>query len=93
LVVPGAALLLFISSFLPWYHATATMAGMSESAHQNGWHQIGPVIWILAILVIAFSVVGLLGVLPLDQQRTDLVTVGLSALTILFGVATWSVTA
>jgi uncharacterized membrane protein HdeD (DUF308 family) len=82
LLVPGAALLLLISSFLPWYH----VAVFGVSVNQSGWHQIGVVAWIFAILLLAYEGARLAGVVPLDPARADLATVALAALTLLFGV-------
>ncbi|GAB2980077.1 hypothetical protein [Nocardioides montaniterrae] len=81
--VIGSAALLLISSFLPWYHASADGLG---SANQNGWHNFGPVVFVLALLLIAYQAVRVAGVLPLDDAKADLITVGLAAATLLCGV-------
>jgi hypothetical protein len=82
LVLPGAALLLLISSFLPWYHIS--MFGVSAGA--SGWHQIGVVAWLLTIVLVAYEGARLAGVVPLDAAKADLATVGIAALTLLFGI-------
>lgn len=85
-LLPASALLLLISSFLPWYHYSFGFGAYSASASLSGWHQIGVVAWIFTILLLAYEGARLAGVLPLDGARADLGSVALAALTLLFGV-------
>lgn len=87
LVLPGAALLLLITSFLPWYHASLDFGGQSYgSVSASGWHQIGVVAWLLTIVLLAYEGARLAGVVPLDAGKADLASVALAALTLVFGL-------
>jgi len=78
----GAALVLLIDSFLPWYHASF----MGVSVSENGWHQLGTLTWILIIVLLALEGARVAGALPLDAARGALASAGVGALAILFGV-------
>lgn len=86
LVLPGAALLLLISSFLPWYHISIEGFGVSESVNESGWHEMGTFVFLLTIVLLAFEGVRMAGVLPLENAKADLVSVGLAAAVVLFGL-------
>jgi hypothetical protein len=78
----GAALLLLIDSFLPWYHASAGPFSVSLS----GWHQLGTIAWILLIALLVWEAVRLAGAAPVDGRRAELFSsVGALAVTA-FGV-------
>lgn len=64
----GAAVLLFIDSFLPWYHVSAG----PFSASLSGWHQLGTVAWLLLIVLLVWEGVRLAGVSTVKGARADL---------------------
>lgn len=81
-ILLGAAVILLIDSFLPWYHASF----MGYSVSQNGWHQLGTLAWILVIALLVVEGARIAGALPLDAARGALVSAGVGALAVLFGV-------
>lgn len=81
-----AAVVLLIDSFLPWYHASISIAGYHSSASQSGWHQIGVVAWLLVIVLLAIEGARLAGALPLEEAQANLASIAASALVLLFGV-------
>lgn len=58
-VFVGGALLIFVFSFLPWYTASFSFAGHSESGHLAAWHaKFGA--WFPVLLLIALGAVTVL---------------------------------
>lgn len=66
----GAGALLFVDSFLPWYHLDFGPASLNLS----GWHEIGSLAWTLLLLVLLWEGVRLTGAAPLQGRRADLAT-------------------
>jgi hypothetical protein len=64
----GAALLLLIDSFLPWY--SVSIGPFSETL--TGWHQLGTVAWLLLIVLLVWEGTRLAGVAPVTGRRADL---------------------
>lgn len=64
----GAALLLLVDSFLPWYHVS--LGGISVS--ENGWHQVGTVAWLLLVALLVWEALRLAGVVNVVGARADL---------------------
>jgi hypothetical protein len=64
----GAALLLLIDSFLPWYHVSFGPV----SASLSGWHQLGTVAWVLLIGLLIWEGVRLAGAAPVSTARAEL---------------------
>jgi len=81
-----AAIVLLIDSFLPWYHASISVAGYHASASESGWHQIGVVAWLFVIVLLAVEAARLTGMLPLEEAQANLASLAASALVLLFGV-------
>jgi hypothetical protein len=90
-VVIGAALLAYISSFLPWYSASITVLGIDRSSGVDAWNA-GFGAWFAVLLLIAAAGVVLLdafgGRVTLPASR-PLITLGLSALAVLTIVLRW----
>lgn len=78
----GSGVLLLIISFLPWYSASA----FGVSFTQNGWHQLGTLVWIVLIATLVWEAVRIARVAPVEGQRADLITAGLAGLTLVLGV-------
>lgn len=81
-VMLGSALLLLVVSFLPWYSIDIGLVSVNE----NGWHQLGVLAWLFAVVIIAVEALVLFGALPLDEDRGALLSLGAAALTLLFGL-------
>jgi hypothetical protein len=81
-----AALVLLVDSFLPWYHVSIDALGVHVSSSASGWHEVGTVVWLLTIVLLVVEACRLFAVLPLDEARAELVTLGLTAATLLFGL-------
>lgn len=64
----GAALLLLLNSFLPWYKASAG----SFSVSANGWHQLGTIAWVLLLGLLIWEGVRLAGAAPMSGPRAEL---------------------
>lgn len=64
----GAAALLLLNSFLPWYHASFGPVSVSLS----GWHQLGTVAWLLLIVLLAWEGARLAGASGIAGGRADL---------------------
>ena len=64
----GAAVLLLVNSFLPWYHAS--FGGISVS--ENGWNQLGTVAWLVLIVLLVWEALRLAGVVNVVGARADL---------------------
>jgi hypothetical protein len=90
-VVIGAALLAYISSFLPWYSASITVLGVDRSSGVDAWNA-GFGAWFAVLLLVAAGGVVLLdafgGRVTLPASR-PLITLGLSALAVLTIVLRW----
>ena len=90
-VVIGAALLAYISSFLPWYSASITVLGIDRSTGVDAWNA-GFGAWFAVLLLLAAAVIVLVsafgGRLTLPVS-TPLITLGLSALAVLTIVLRW----
>jgi len=82
-IAVGAALVLLINSFLPWYHASF---GPFGSVNFNGWHGVGVVAWLFVLCLLVIEGLRLAGVLPWSPGRADLATVTASAGTVLFAL-------
>jgi len=82
MILLGAAVVLLIDSFLPWYHASF----MGVSVSEGGWHQMGTIAWILVIALLAVEGARVMGALPLDEAKGALASAGVGALAVLFGV-------
>lgn len=80
LLVSGV--LLFINSFLPWYHVS--FAGFSAS--QSGWHQLGTLVWIVLLATLVWEGARIAGAAPVKGQRADLATAAGAGLTLLLGL-------
>lgn len=82
-LVLGAAIVLFINSFLPWYHVSFRgLGGVSA----NGWHGVGVLAWLLVIVLLALEGSRIAGVLPLDEGRAELASLAAAAGAALFGL-------
>ena len=89
-ILLGAAFVFFIDTFLPWQRVCISFLGVSGCGSANAWTGSGA--WagvlagILSLLLLAWLVVGLLG-LNLDVGVPDsTVSAGLVGGTVLFGV-------
>ncbi len=78
----ASGLLLLINSFLAWYSASA----FGVTFTQNGWNQLGTLVWIVLIATLVWEGVRIAGVAPIQGQRADLATAGLAGLTLVLGV-------
>ncbi|MDQ2881906.1 MAG: hypothetical protein M3Y48_11950 [Actinomycetota bacterium] len=91
-VVIGAALLAYISSFLPWYSASITILGIDRSADVDAWNA-GFGAWFSVLLLVAAGgwvlVSAFGGRLTLPGSRS-LITLGLSALAVITIVMRWA---
>ena len=74
--------LLFINSFLPWYHVS--FAGFSAS--QSGWHQLGTLVWIVLLATLVWEGLKIAGVAPVRGKQADLATAAGAGLVVLLGV-------
>ncbi|PZS37588.1 MAG: hypothetical protein DLM62_18360 [Pseudonocardiales bacterium] len=89
-VVIGAALLAYISSFLPWYSASITVLGIDRSAGVDAWNA-GFGAWFAVLLLVAAGgvvLVSAFGRVTLPASR-PLLTLGLSALAVVTIVLRW----
>ena len=78
-VFVGGALLIFILSFLPWYTASFSFMGHSESGHLAAWHAAFGA-WFPVLLMIALGVVTILWALgTVKWSALFLWTVGTAA--------------
>lgn len=64
----GAALLLFLNSFLPWYRVEFGPV----SASLSGWHQLGTVAWVLLLGLLIWEGVRIAGAAPVSGPRAEL---------------------
>ncbi|NDL58008.1 hypothetical protein [Phytoactinopolyspora mesophila] len=80
--------LLFISLFFPWVRASADMGGGlgSVSGSASGWDGIGTLVGLLAIVLVAWEVIRVLGVSNQVKINPDILTAAIAALVALFGV-------
>jgi hypothetical protein len=85
-VLLGAAIVLLIDSFLPWYHASVSFAGYHASASASGWHQLGVIAWLFVIVLLVVEGARIAGALPLDEARSELASLAAAALVLLFGI-------
>jgi len=66
-VLLGGAALYLVVAFLPWYR----IEGLGFVIEFNGWHDLGVVVGILAIDVVAWELLRLAGYAPVDGDRGD----------------------
>lgn len=78
----GSGVLLLINSFLPWY----SFSVLGQSFTQNGWNQLGTLVWIVLIATLAWEGVRIAGVAPIRGARADLATAAAAGLTLVLGV-------
>lgn len=84
-IVLGSAVVLLISSFLPWYHFSIDLGPFgSSSSSANGWHSVGVVAWLLVIALLALEGTRIAGVLPLEKGRAELATAATAGAAVLF---------
>ena len=90
-VVIGAALLAYISSFLPWYSASITILGINRSADVDAWNA-GFGAWFSVLLLVAaggWVLVSAFGGRLAQPASRPLITLGLSALAVITIVLRW----
>ncbi|MDQ2790636.1 MAG: hypothetical protein DLM60_18185 [Pseudonocardiales bacterium] len=91
-VVIGAALLAYVSSFLPWYSASISILGIDRSADVDAWNA-GFGAWFSVLLLVAAGgwvlVSAFGGRLTLPGSRS-LITLGLSALAVVTIALRWA---
>jgi len=91
-VVIGAALLAYISSFLPWYRASISILGIERSADVDAWNA-GFGAWFSVLLLVAAGgrvlVSAFGGRLPLTASR-PLITLARSALAVVTIAVHWA---
>lgn len=78
----GGGILLFINSFLPWYHASF----MGTSVSANGWHQLGTLAWIVLLVVLIWEAARIAGMTPVEGRQADLASASGVLISVLFGV-------
>lgn len=79
----GAAVVLLINSFLPWYNISfGGLGGVSA----NGWHGAGVLAWLLVIVLLAVEGARIAGVLPLDDARAELASLAAACGAAAFGL-------
>lgn len=78
----ASSILLLINSFLPWY----SISVLGQSFTENGWNQIGTLVWILLIATLAWEAVRIAGLAPLQGPRADLASAAVAGLTLVLGV-------
>lgn len=78
----GSGVLLLINSFLPWY----SFSVLGQSFTQNGWNQLGTLVWIVLIATLAWEGVRIAGVAPIQGARADLASAAAAGLTLVLGV-------
>lgn len=78
----GSGVLLLINSFLPWY----SISVLGQSITNNGWNQLGTLVWIVLIATLVWEGVRIARVAPVEGPRADLITAGLAGLTLVLGV-------
>ncbi|HEX7740279.1 MAG TPA: hypothetical protein VF426_11600 [Marmoricola sp.] len=88
IVLLASAAVIFICSFFSWIHAsvsgTGGLGGAGDSA--NGWHHMGGLVAILAVVLLVVAGAQIAKVLPLGDAMNNLVVAGLAALTLLLGI-------
>jgi hypothetical protein len=82
----GAATVLVIDLFLSWQQACGTGPFGSVCASRSGWHGIGVLVGLLAIVLIVLEAVRLYGQLPELPVPADLLAAGLAAATAVLAV-------
>lgn len=82
-IILGSAVVLLISSFLPWYYVNF---GGFGSASASGWQGLGVVAWLLVIALLAVEGCRIAGVLPLEDGRADLATMAAAGGALAFGL-------
>lgn len=78
----GAAALLIVNSFLPWYHVS--IGGFSAS--QSGWHQFGAIAWIVVIGYVVWEAARIAKFAPTEERQADLISTGVGGAGLLLGV-------
>jgi hypothetical protein len=78
----ASGVLLLINSFLPWYSVSV----LGQSFTDNGWNQLGTLVWIVLIATLAWEVVRITGVASIEGARADLATAAIAGLTLVLGV-------
>ncbi len=83
----GAGLLLFIFLFFDWQQACVSFGSISGCGGQSGWHGWGVLVGILAIALLVWEAVQILGVkLPELPVKAAMISAGLAAGILLFTV-------
>jgi hypothetical protein len=91
-VVIGAALLAYVSSFLPWYSASISILGIDRSADVDAWNA-GFEAWFAVLLLVAaggWVLVSAFGGWLTRPAGRPLVTLGLTALALITIVMRWA---
>ena len=79
LLAIGAALLLVVDSFLPWYRP-------AYGGTLDGWHQMGPLEFILAAALLVWEGVRLAGRTEVTPRRADIGTAAVAVATVVFAL-------
>lgn len=77
----GSAVLLFLNSFLPWYHVSA----FGVSASEGGWHQFGAIAWIVLVGLLVVEGLRLAGILNLPESRAALLSSVVALVVVVLG--------
>jgi hypothetical protein len=90
LIVVGAGLLAYISSFLPWYTASISVLSINRSASVDAWHAGFRAYFSVLLLVVA-GVLVLVSTLrgPVLTASRSLITLGVSVLALVTLVLRW----
>lgn len=81
-ILLASAVVLLVASFLPWYSFDFGIVSTSAS----GWHGVGVIAWLFLLVLLVLEVTRIFGVLPLDDTRANLASLGAAAVTLIFGL-------